>query len=69
MKTKNPQSQMITDAFPKEAVESIKKLYETIDHLVSMKPMLMRVSKIMADLDKLTSPGISVPRRKPNGKK
>lgn len=59
----------IIDAIPTDVVESVKELNKTIDRLVSMKPQLRRLSKIIADYDRLANPKILVVPKKSNWQK
>ena len=62
MKNRKP-----TVSFPNDVIASVKELSETIDRLVSMKPFLHKLSKSMANLDKLTKPNVFVPSKKSIG--
>ena len=55
-------------SLPSDAVASVKELNESIDRFVSMKPLLQRLAKIMADYEKLTIPKMPVALKKSNGK-
>ena len=59
----------IIDAIPTDVVESVKELNKTIDRLVSMKPQLRRLSKIIADYDRRANPKILVVPKKSNWQK
>ena len=52
-----------------DVATSGKEMNDIINELVSFKPMILRISKIMADLEKLTNPRIRLPQVNPNGKK
>lgn len=63
MKNRKP-----TDSFPNDVIASVRELNETIDQLVSMKPLLQKLSKIRDNLDKLTKPNVFDPSKISNGK-
>ena len=52
-----------------DVAASVKEFYELIDIIVSKKPVLLRLSKSMADKDKIADSKTHVPRVKSNRKK
>ena len=51
-----------------DVAASVKELYDLIDKLVSKKPLLRQLSRIMADREKITNPKNRLPRVKSTGK-